>query len=118
MSPLGFVAVVQIGGGLLGCIVCSQITDTKLPEAVIDDPSRGWRIFERTMLFLMCNMLSLFATVGLLESLLDDPVKRMLAVGPDWMDALLLLVTPLPIAWLFYLAFAGLSRWWHRFLGR
>jgi len=84
------------------------------PESWIDDPSKGWRILNRTMLFLMCNMLSLFATVGLLESLLDDPVKHMLAYGPDMMDALLMLVTPLPIAWLFYLAVAALNRWWNR----
>lgn len=114
MSPLGVVAIIQIGAGMLGCIVCSQISSPRPPEACIDDPSKGWRIYHRTMLFLMCNMLSLFATVMLLESLLDDPVKHMLDFGPDWVDALLMLVVPLPIAWLFYIAFVGLSRWWNR----
>ncbi|MGH8036939.1 MAG: hypothetical protein ACREPD_04280 [Stenotrophomonas sp.] len=114
MSPLGVVAIIQIGAGLLGCIVCVQNSRGTLPEACIDDPSRGWRVFYRTMLFLMCNMFSLFATAMLLESLLHDPAKRMLAFGPDWVDALLMLVVPLPVAWLFYLACAGLSRWWNR----
>jgi len=116
MSPLGFVAIVQIGAGLVGCVVCTEFSSTSLPEACIDDPSKGWRIYHRTMLFLMCNMLSLFATFGMLESLLDDPVKHLLAFGSDWMDALLMLVMPLPIAWLLYLAFARLSRWWNEFL--
>ncbi|WP_421567051.1 hypothetical protein [Stenotrophomonas sp. PD6] len=114
ISPLGCVAILQLGAGLLGCMVCVENSRVRSPEACIDDPGRGWRVFYRTMLFLMCNMFSLFATVVLLETLLDDPVKHMLALGPDWADALLMLVVPLPIAWLLYLTFAGLSRWWNR----
>lgn len=115
MSPIGYVAILQIGGGLLGSILSMPSSSAiRLPYAPIDDPSKGWRILNRSMLFLMCNMLSWFSTLALLEGLLDQPVKRALALGPDVIDALLLLIAPLPIAWLFYLSFAWFQRWWHR----
>lgn len=117
MQPVPIVFFVQVMAGIVGCIMAMPSSSgIRPPESWIDDPSKGWRIFNRTMLFLIANMLSLFATISLLESVLDDPVKRMLDFGPDMMDALLMLVTPLPIAWLFYLALIALNRGWNRFL--
>ncbi len=113
MSPAAFVAIVQFGAGLLGCMVCTQSSNHLIPEAWIDDPSKGWRTFNRIMAFLMCNLLSLLVTGLLLKSLLNDSLARMLVAGPDLMDAMLLLVMPLPLAWLLYVAFARFNRWWH-----
>jgi len=118
MSPSAFVAIVQIGAGILGCMVCTRSFNYyPLPEAWIDDPSKGFRTFRRTMAFLMCNMLSLLATGVMLTKLLDDRLLRMLVAGPDVIDAMLMLVMPLPLAWPLYLAFAKFNRWWHNFFG-
>lgn len=89
------------------------------PEPWIDDPIKAFRYINRTALFLMCNMFSWIVTLCLLEGvlggLLDHPLKRLLDLGPDWADALLLLLMPLPLSWPFYVAFARIHRAWHRF---
>ena len=48
MSPLGIVAILQIGGGVVGCIFCiPSSSGIKLPEAWIDDPVRILRYISR-----------------------------------------------------------------------
>lgn len=123
ISLAGYVALFQFGGGLLGCIMCMPSgSGNRLPEPWIDDPTKVFRYINRTAMFLMCNMLSLLLTVGLIEGLLglllDQPLKRMFALSPDWMDALLLLLMPLPLSWPFYVGFAKFHRASHSFRSR
>lgn len=116
MSPIGCVLIFQLGGGLLGSLMCTQsVSRFRLPEAWIDDPNAFFRYINRTMLFLMCNLLSWIATLGTLKSLPGQPLLRMLDAGTEWMDALLILALPLPLAAVFYLGFARMNRWWHGF---
>lgn len=118
MSPLAIVATIQIGAGVLGCIWCMPTgSGPRPPESWIDDPSNGWRIFNRTLLFLMCNMFSVFTLMALLGVLLNDSEKGTFTGSPAWMLAMAWLVVPLPLAWLYFYVLCGVSRWWHRFLG-
>ncbi|WNH50564.1 hypothetical protein PDM28_09865 [Stenotrophomonas aracearum] len=67
-------------------------------------------------------MFSLLVTLGLVEGLLggllDHPFKRMFNLGPEGIDAFLLLLVPLPLSWPFYVAFAKFHRASHSFRSR
>lgn len=118
MQPVVIVLGAQFIAGIIGFMmsVPSNSSAWAAPGAAIDDPSKGCRIFSRTMLFLMCNMFSVFTLLALLALLMDESDKGMFSGGPAWMIAVALLVAPLPLAWLYFAVLCGVIRGWHRFL--
>lgn len=115
MQPTTYVLGFQLIAGLVATAPLLGPMGFHPAHETIDQPGKGWRFFYRTMALLMCNLVSWLTTAVILGftgehfdmGAVDDWVNG----WPPLLQALHMLLMPLPLLPFVYLGYAKFVRW-------